>query len=306
MSQSHLANAPAVLARWGAARLFDPKFNARSAAENIAHGERAALWNTLYGFDWRGVTTNNYGFAPADGDGPERFQHQMYAELLKLLSAGGRMKPHTDLLEVSCGRGGGLAHLVRTWPGSVTATGLDLAANAIRSCERSHASLADLKFVRGSALDLPFPDAAFDAIVNVEASNDYGDFPGFLREVHRVLRPDGVFLHADTRSPAESNAIEQAMRDAGFTLAPRDITDNVIAACREDTPRRLKLIRDGTPWIVRMLFGKGLESYAGVEGSPRYERFVTGVRRYVMTYAVKAGSEPAEDQASSVPEPAGA
>ena len=37
--------------------------------------------------NWGETTTNNYGFAPAEGDHPQRFQHQMYRELLRLLKA---------------------------------------------------------------------------------------------------------------------------------------------------------------------------------------------------------------------------
>lgn len=38
------------------------------------------------------VATNNYGFAPAEGVGQERFQLQMYKELFKLLSVSGRLR----------------------------------------------------------------------------------------------------------------------------------------------------------------------------------------------------------------------
>ena len=51
---------------------------------------RNALWNRFYGNDWGDVTTNNYGFAPADSDEIERFQFQMYYEHLKALQASGR------------------------------------------------------------------------------------------------------------------------------------------------------------------------------------------------------------------------
>ena len=137
-----------------------------------SHGRRAKLWERLYGLAWGEVTTNNYGYAPADGSSPERFQLQMYLEHLKALKDSGWMRPHTDLLEVSCGRGGGLAHLVEQWPGSLDAVGLDLSRNALAACEATHGHLDNLRFVRGSALALPFPDASFDVLLNVEASND--------------------------------------------------------------------------------------------------------------------------------------
>ena len=48
-------------------------------------GRREELYDRLYALRWGETTTNNYGFAPAEGVGPERFQIQLYAELLKLL-----------------------------------------------------------------------------------------------------------------------------------------------------------------------------------------------------------------------------
>ena len=51
------------------------------------HSKRPALWNRFYSIDWGETTTNNYGFAPSEGDHPQRFQHQMYLELLDRLRA---------------------------------------------------------------------------------------------------------------------------------------------------------------------------------------------------------------------------
>jgi ubiquinone/menaquinone biosynthesis C-methylase UbiE len=262
----------------------------RLKRERKDHGNRGRLWDWFYGQDWGDVTTNNYGFAPARGDHPQRFQHQMYMELLNMLKASGRLKPHTDLLEVSCGRGGGLAHLVRNWPGSLTATGLDLSENALKACRKAHGDLENLRFVRGSALELPFPDGSFDVILNVEASNDYGDFARFFSEVHRVLKPDGVFLYTDTRRAQDVEPVARTLREAGFQAEFRDITRNAIEACRLDSPRRAKAIRDRAPWFLYRMFKDDLHSYAAVEGSRKFNKFVDGRRLYVMTAAVKAGT----------------
>lgn len=251
------------------------------------HGQRGKLWERLYGLDWGAVSTNNYGFAPAEGDVAERYQLQMYAEHLKALRANGRLRGHTRLLEVSCGRGGGLAHLVAHWPGTVEAVGLDLSHNALRACREAHGHFDNLTFTQGSALALPFPDASFDVLLNVEASNDYGDFAGFFAEVERVLRPGGVFLYCDSRRAGEAAGVAGIMGQAGLTGEFRDITENVLAACRVDSARRLRLIQRQVPWIYRLMFGKELRSYAAIEGSKKFEAFVTRRRRYLMTCAIK-------------------
>ncbi len=94
-----------------------------------------------------------------------------------------------DVLEVSCGHGGGASWLSRTMqPASYT--GLDLNPTGIAFCQKRY-QVSGLSFVQGDAQQLPFPDQSLDAVVNVEASHCYPDFPGFLAEVARVLKPGG-------------------------------------------------------------------------------------------------------------------
>jgi ubiquinone/menaquinone biosynthesis C-methylase UbiE len=251
----------------------------------------ARLWDWFYSLDWGEVRTNNFGFSPAEGEGPERFQHQMYAELLKRLLAAGGPPPSTDLLEVSCGRGGGLAHLVPDWPGAVDAVGLDVADSAIRFCGQAYADLPNLRFVRGSALALPFADESFDVVVNVEASNDYGDFDAFLREVRRVLRPNGAFLYCDSLRAGEAGAAAALLAQAGLDGELVDITGNVVAACEADTARRLALIASA-PFLLRLFFRRQLADYAAVAGSFRLEELRCRRRLYLMTSAVRTEARP--------------
>ena len=249
---------------------------------------RSRLWNHFYSLDWGETATNNYGFAPAEGSSPERFQLQMYREHLKAFLASGGDPAHIRLLEVSCGRGGGLAHLVETWPGEIEAVGLDLSAHAIAACRARFGDRDDLSFVEGSAIDLPFADASFDIVVNVEASNDYGDFPRFFAEVARVLRPGGALLYCDSRKPEDVIRVPEAMAAAGLSGRFVDITENVLRACRLDSERRRTLIDGRAPWFYRVLLRDEMLSYAAVEGSAKFQAFVEGRRHYVTTCAFKA------------------
>lgn len=254
------------------------------------HSKRPALWNRFYAMNWGETTTNNYGFAPAQGDHPQRFQHQMYREMLRLLKQQRPLEPQVEplkLLEVSCGRGGGLTAFLSAAPGVFNATGLDVAASAIDFC-RSHYGTNDrLHFVEGSALDLPFPDASFDVLLNVEASNDYGDRPRFLAEVARVLKPNGIFLYTDNFRAAQAEQIKAELAAAGFAAEFTDVTGNVAEACRLDSPRRREVIRRQAPLAGRLMFGRQLENYAGVEGSNKHRAFTERRRAYLMTAAVK-------------------
>jgi SAM-dependent methyltransferase len=50
----------------------------------------------------------------------------------------------------------------------------------------------DTAAVQASALELPWPDATFDAVVSIGCLHHTGDLPGAVREVHRVLLPGGA------------------------------------------------------------------------------------------------------------------
>ena len=250
------------------------------------HAKRPALWNRFYSIDWGDTTTNNYGYAPAEGDHPQRFQHQMYLQLLQRLREAREIKPGLKLLEVSCGRGGGLSAVLSQAP-EIDATGLDVADSAVAFCRKTYGENDRRRFVQGSALELPFPDASFDAVLNVEASNDYPDRAQFFREVARVLRPDGILLYADTMKQGRRQSMEQELAAAGFQAEFRDITSNVAEACRLDSPRRREVIRRHAPMLGRLLLKRQLHNYAAVEGSSKFDAFVEGRRTYLMTAATK-------------------
>ncbi len=118
----------------------------------------------------------NDGYAPVDGSRatlelpPEserdRYSMQLYDRVAGAVELRGR-----DVLEVGCGRGGGAAFLFeRQAPASLT--GLDLSEVAIAHC-RTRYGRSGVRFVAGDAERLPFPDASFDAVVNVESSHCY-------------------------------------------------------------------------------------------------------------------------------------
>ena len=250
---------------------------------------REQLYDLLYSLSWGETTMNNYGFAPAEGGGPERFQLQLYGELLKLLNVSPVESGFERVVEISCGRGGGLHHLARRLPPSTRLIGLDFSAHAIAFCQRRYAPVANLCFVRGNALQLPFNEGAIDVVVSVEASHAYGDDAAFLREVARVLPPGGRFLYADYRTRRKVPRLEQLARAAGLQGELRDITPNVVSACELDAERRRGLIRTGVPWYHRLLFSGPFERYAGLPGTVTFERFRNGDRMYFLTCMTREG-----------------
>lgn len=261
--------------------LLARQLRSRFLADLKSPERRAQLWERLYGWDWQEHSTNNYGYAPSTLDHPEKFQLELYSKLFAM--SDGLIGDNARVLEVSCGRGGGLAHLSRERQGSIVATGLDLSAQAIDAAQHLHRDNPKLSFVRGSALALPFEAASFDVVLNVEASHEYPEFDAFLHEVRRVLRPRGLLLHCNARTAAQSPRILEAFEKAGFEGEMRDITANVAEACRLDSARRSELLRSAVPRFERALIGRWLGNYAALDGSRKFTQFQSGSRGYYMS-----------------------
>jgi ubiquinone/menaquinone biosynthesis C-methylase UbiE len=163
--------------------------------------------------------------------------------------------------------------------------------HAIRFCRTRYAALPNLGFVRGHALQLPFPDGSFDLVINVEASHAYRDDAAFLREVRRVLRARGRLLYADHRTRRKVPRLEQLAHAAGLTGPLRDVTPNVVQACKLDSERRRALIRSGLPWWYRPLGRRRLERYAGIPGTVAFERLRNRDRMYFIACLTVAQQE---------------
>jgi ubiquinone/menaquinone biosynthesis C-methylase UbiE len=247
---------------------------------------RQLAWRAIYELLAARVTRPewafmNYGYAPVTDEGPplrlepddevDRLCIQLYQHAV----ATGDLRG-TDVLEVGCGRGGGSSFLSR-YLGPRTVTGLDFSAKAVELCRRERRA-PGLRFVRGDAQAMPFPDASFDAVVNVESSHCYGSMETFLAEVARVLRPGGALYLADLRGREGVARLRRQLEECPLTVVGvRDITAEVLEAMRRDNARKLALIDAWIPRVAHPLF----RPFAGIEGTKNYTGFVTGEVRYL-------------------------
>jgi SAM-dependent methyltransferase len=97
-----------------------------------------------------------------------------------------------DVLDVGCGVGATVALLSDEH--GLHSIGLDVSAERVREAAEAR---PDLRFIVGQAEALPFPSAAFDAVI-CECVLSTLPVPGLaLGEMARVLRPDGVAFISD-------------------------------------------------------------------------------------------------------------
>lgn len=108
--------------------------------------------------------------------------------LSESLGAGARV------LDVGCGGGQFLLALARRRP-DLSLNGLDASRDLVRRARaRAAESQAAIRFIEGTALDLPFPTGHFDAVVSFFAIKHWPDRARGVQECVRVLHPGGRLL----------------------------------------------------------------------------------------------------------------
>jgi ubiquinone/menaquinone biosynthesis C-methylase UbiE/acyl carrier protein len=173
------------------------------------------------------------------------------------------------VLDVGCGRGGTVALLADRF--EAQATGVDLSPEAIAFCRRAH-RLPAVRFEVGDSEHLPFEDASFDAVTNIESSHTYPNLRAFLAEVKRVLATGGIFLYTDLLPVQRWNEVRALLGPLRLTmLSERHITPNVLASCDQVAATRAEAFGGGTEMI---------NNFLAVPGSMVYEQMRSGAWEY--------------------------
>src|SRR5262249_54772917 len=101
------------------------------------------------------------------------------------ITAESVVRPGNDVLDACCGTGD-LAIAAARIGGRVT--GLDFSE---RMLDRARKKAPELEWISGDLLELPFPDASFDAATVGFGVRNVDDLARALRELRRVLRDGG-------------------------------------------------------------------------------------------------------------------
>ena len=219
--------------------------------------------------------------------------------------------PGRWVLDAGCGVGGTAITLAEAY--GVRVTGLTncephVAVAAEHAEQRGVGHLVD--FRHGDLMDLPFPDARFDAVLNHETFCYAPDKLAYLRGVYRVLRPGGRWqaveglLSGEPLSEAQEEAHTIAQR--GWRMPPLEPWRDVLAALEQagfedirdqdlSTEAAVSTERISKRWLLFTFLttpsgGQNRASQEFMEATVSYDQ---GLREGAFTYRFVSGARPA-------------
>jgi SAM-dependent methyltransferase len=104
-----------------------------------------------------------------------------------------RVPEDARVLDVGCGSGWA-SRLLASFANKGRVTGIDISDEMVKLAGESSASFPQCDFEIASAELLPFSDNEFTHAFSMESLYYYRDIPRALKEIHRVLKPGGVFV----------------------------------------------------------------------------------------------------------------
>ena len=229
-----------------------------------------------------GIRMINNGLRPVSEPGPEAEQRETYRTLAAFAAERGAKG---DCLEIGAGLGEGLPIIAAA--GGWRVSGLDGSRIAAFAARRRGRDVAFADITR-----MPLPTASVDHVLGVECVVCLDNQEAGLRDIARILRPGGALSIAEFRRARPRGAarrLDELAHGAGLRLAEfRDLTDrardSVLAQARA---RGERLNRIPPP------FRRWARELSAVEGSARYEEWMTGKRCYYLARLEKPLGEKA-------------
>ncbi|MEM8806358.1 MAG: class I SAM-dependent methyltransferase [Cyanobacteria bacterium P01_G01_bin.38] len=123
---------------------------------------------------------------------PSVFYQAIHQRLLEYI-----WLPETaHILDLGCGTGKLLNRIAKQYP-QITGTGLDFSPEMLQQAQQKTTTPDRLSYVQGATDQLPLRDNQFDAVFCTISFLHYPDPAAVLTEIHRVLKPGGLFYLAD-------------------------------------------------------------------------------------------------------------
>ncbi|MDB5582179.1 MAG: glycosyl transferase family 2 [Bradyrhizobium sp.] len=95
-----------------------------------------------------------------------------------------------SVLDIACGEGYGSSMLADV---AQSVVGVDIARDTVDHASRKYKK-SNLQFKIGDCVDIPLPDDSVDVVVSFETIEHLDQHDAMMKEVKRVLRPDGVVI----------------------------------------------------------------------------------------------------------------
>jgi len=144
-----------------------------------------------------------------------------YVELAERIA--GQIAPSSAVLEVAPGPGYFSIELARR--GCFSITGLDLSHSFVAmAAKRAAQAGVSVRFVQGSASNMPLQANSFDFLLCRAAFKNFGQPVMALNEMCRVLRPGGRALIIDLKGDASPREISREVDAMGLTPVNRILT----------------------------------------------------------------------------------
>ena len=106
-----------------------------------------------------------------------------------------KLNNNTRVLDLCCGTGD-ITRLLANKKGVESVIGVDFSQNMLNIAKRK-TSNPKTKYVFADCTNLPFEDNSFDAVTMFFGLRNIDDKEMALKEIYRVLKPNGQFLHLD-------------------------------------------------------------------------------------------------------------
>ncbi|MFI6453567.1 class I SAM-dependent methyltransferase [Streptosporangium amethystogenes] len=147
---------------------------------------------------WDGDGVLHTGYFADDADDDYRAAAERTSEIL---AADAGIDGSSFVLDVGCGCGNFPIHLARRF--GCRCGGLDLSAERVRFAREALTTEngLDIEFRQGSVTRMPYETGTFSHVVSQDALCLVPDKPRSHLEIHRVLRPGGIFAFSDFLQP---------------------------------------------------------------------------------------------------------
>ncbi len=113
-----------------------------------------------------------------------------YAEHLTRYLCAEKLVKGKTVLDIACGSGYGTQLLARS---AKQVYGVDVDKTSVQYADETYGA-RNIKYMVGDGVAIPLDDASVDVIVTFETIEHIQDYKKFIKEVKRVLKPDGLAL----------------------------------------------------------------------------------------------------------------